>query len=133
MRHAIDEASGGGGGDARGGGRKRLGRRRAAAEISEDPRRQHRRRRRRKGSKDEEGRLRRRGGVSGGGGGPAADHVRRAIRDPACGAYDLLVGRGEAPVLCGARRSGGSAPPAKRAVAYALDRMEGGIAVVSAR
>ena len=68
----------------------------------------HRRQRRRKGGKEEEGRLRSRGGVGGGGGGgrPAAHHGRRAIFDTGCGAYDILVGRGEAPVLRGARRSG---------------------------
>ena len=92
------------------------------------------RQRRRKGGEEEEGQPRRCGGVGGdGGGGPAADHGRRAIRDPARGAYDLLVGRGEAPVIRGARRSGGGGLSAKRAIAYALDRLERAVVVGAAR
>ena len=94
--------------------RKRSGRRRTATGIYKDPR--WRRRQRRKGGKEEEGRSRRRGGVGGGGGEPAADRGRRAIRDLSRGAYDLLVGRGEAPVLRSARRSGSSGLPIQEVV-----------------
>ena len=111
MWHTVDEASGGGGGSWGGGGvRKRLSRRHAAEGIYEYTRRRRWRWRRRKGGEEEEGQLWRRRGVSGGGG-KAADHGRRAIRDPAPGAYDLLVGRSEATVLCSARRSGGGCLP----------------------
>ena len=96
----------------RGLARKRLGRRRAAVGIYEDPRRQRRRRRRRKGGEEEEGLSRRRGGV-GGGGGPDADHGLRGIHNLDRGAYDLLVGRGKAPVLRGARWSGSSGLPSR--------------------
>ena len=125
------------GGEARGwgggGARKRSGRRRAAAVIFED----RRRRRRRKGSEEEEGRLRRRGGVGGGGGGgrPAPDHGRRAICNSARGAYDLIVGRGKARRWFFTAPFGAAtaAPPSEGAVAYAMDRMEGAVAVRAAR
>ena len=99
-----------------GGARKRSVSRRAAAGIPEDPRRQRQRqrqrRRRRNVAEEEEGRSRRRGGVGGSSdGGPAAGHGRRAIHDPDCDAYDILVGRGKAPVLCGTRRIGGNSLP----------------------
>ena len=48
-----------------------------------------------------------------GDGRPAAEHGRRAIRNPDRGAYDLLVGRGKAPVLCGACQSGGGGLPCR--------------------
>ena len=101
-RGAVEEE------EARGGG-ERSGRRRAAAGIYEDPRR--RRRRHRKGAEEEEVQSRRCGGVGGGGVGTAADHGCRAICDPDRGAYDLLVGRGKAPVLHGACRGGGGGLP----------------------
>ena len=91
----------------------RSGRMRSAAGISEDLRRWIQRRR--KGGDEEEGLSRRRGGVGGGGGGePAADRGCRAIHDPDRGAYDLLVGRGEAPVLRGARWSGSGGFPSQK-------------------
>ena len=103
MWHTVDKASNGGGiGGGRGGERKISGRRRSAAGISKDPRRW----RHRKGSEEKEGWSRRHRCV-GGGGGTAADYGLRGIRDPDRGAYDLLVGRGETPVLRGACRSGG--------------------------
>ena len=116
----MSEARAGGGGE---GARKRSGRRRASAEIYEDLR--HRCRRRRKGGEEEEGRSRRCGGVGGiDGGGPAADHGCRAICDPARGTYDLLAGRGKAPVFAAPVGASAATSPSKRAVAYALDRLE---------
>ena len=76
-------------------------------------------RRRRKGGEEEEGRSRRCGGV-GGGDGPAADNGRRTIRDTARGAYDLVG-------------AAAAAFPDEREVAYALDRLEGAVAVGAAR
>ena len=108
-----------------------MGRRRAAAGIYEDPRlrRQWRRWRRRKGGEEEEGRLQHRGGIGGigGGGVPAADHGLRAMCEPARGAYDLFVGRGEAPVLRGTRRSGSGGLPSQEGGHLHAGQAGGGI------
>ena len=61
------------------------------------------------------------------------DVERSAIHNPARSAYDLLVGRGEAPVIRGACRNGSGGLPRQEGSRYQLDRMEGAVSVGAAR
>ena len=93
-----------------GGGRKRSGIRCSAVVISENPRYPHRRRR--NGGEGEEERSQRRRGINAGSDAIlAADHVRRAIRDPPRSAYDLLIVQGEAQIIFNSHLSGGGCLP----------------------
>ena len=61
------------------------------------------------------------------------DIERSAIRNPARGVYNLLVGRGEALVIRGARQRSDGGLPRQEGGRYLMDRMEGAVSVGAAR